>query len=848
MIKNYKQVTGRYLKANKKRTIITIIGIVLSVALIATIGLFFKGTRDAQVENVMRTVGSYHLMFERANEDLVNKMKNDSRVSSSGIYTASDPIKVGDKISIQEIVASDKALELLPFNAKEGRLPENEKEVAVEKWALGYIDKSAEIGKNIKINGKDYTLVGVLENSSVTQMQNAATVLMKNNNINTEKANLLVKISSKVDLQKATKELKKFRGRNKVEENNMLLMYQGAKKDYSTRGLYGAIFIVIGIVVISTIAVIYNSFQISVVERVKQFGLLRAVGTTKKQIRNMVLREATLVAIIAIPLGLLCGIIAVYSVGFVFSLIGGDSVLPTKLSISPIILLGSGAVGLFSIYASALIPANFAGKISPLVAISSRATISKEKVNRRKNKLVEKLFKFEGSLALKNIKRNRKRYRITVFSIVISVVLFISFKSLIDMSTNFRNELNESQNIHFKIYKSSEGLGDQDIKIDDLTLDNKIEDKIKNQSVVDKVYGEYRAYNFYGAIDDKLEVSDVKDIKDVYRKVNVNGQEKTVMDVSMSIYDNDALELTKNYLKSGSIDIEKLNQENGVIVINKNKVLRPELHKSYMGPLADLKVGDEISVQYKENQKVYDEKYKDNIEFRKGKVKKVKVMAIVDVPTFNLGSDVQHESEKALKVITSPDVMKKLSESKEIKPGYFNIKVKDANEDQLAMNDIEGAIKEDPSLRIINIIDENKREKSEVLMMEILVYSFIAVISLIGSVNIINTVTTNIILRKREFAALKSIGLTQKGLKKMVTLEGILYGITGAIYGSVLGCGLSYLLANQLMKSREFVWPVPWQAVVIASVSAILIGYISVLSPLSRIKKENLIEAIREEF
>ncbi|AVQ39193.1 ABC transporter ATP-binding protein [Clostridium botulinum] len=848
MIKNYKQVTGRYLKANKKRTIITIIGIVLSVALIATIGLFFKGTQDAQVENVMRTVGSYHLMFERANEDLVNKMKNDSRVSSSGIYTASDPIKVGDKISIQEIVASDKALELLPFNAKEGRLPENEKEVAVEKWALGYIDKSAEIGKNIKINGKDYTLVGVLENSSVTQMQNAATVLMKNNNINTEKANLLVKISSKVDLQKATKELKKFRGRNKVEENNMLLMYQGAKKDYSTRGLYGAIFIVIGIVVISTIAVIYNSFQISVVERVKQFGLLRAVGTTKKQIRNMVLREATLVAIIAIPLGLLCGIIAVYSVGFVFSLIGGDSVLPTKLSISPIILLGSGAVGLFSIYASALIPANFAGKISPLVAISSRATISKEKVNRRKNKLVEKLFKFEGVLALKNIKRNRKRYRITVFSIVISVVLFISFKSLIDMSTNFRNELNESQNIHFKIYKSSEGLGDQDIKIDDLTLDNKIEDKIKDQSVVDKVYGEYRAYNFYGAIDDKLEVSDVKDIKDVYRKVNVNGQEKTVMDVSMSIYDNDALELTKNYLKSGSIDIEKLNQENGVIVINKNKVLRPELHKSYMGPLADLKVGDEISVQYKENQKVYDEKYKDNIEFGKGKVKKVKVMAIVDVSTFNLGSDVQHESEKALKVITSPDVMKKLSESKEIKPGYFNIKVKDANKDQLAMNDIEGAIKEDPSLRIINIIDENKREKSEVLMMEILVYSFIAVISLIGSVNIINTVTTNIILRKREFAALKSIGLTQKGLKKMVTLEGILYGITGAIYGSVLGCGLSYLLANQLMKSREFVWPVPWQAVVIASVSAILIGYISVLSPLSRIKKENLIEAIREEF
>lgn len=848
MINNYKQITGKYLKANKKRTILTMIGIVLSVALIATIGLFFKGIQDAQVESIKRNVGSYHLMFQGANKDLVNKMKNDDRVLKSGLYSVSEPIKVAGKIDIQEVVASDSALELLPFKAKQGRLPENAKEVAVENWALGYIDKTSEIGKNIKINGKDYTLVGVLENSYVTQMKNSAMVLLKNSEITDEKANLLVEISPKVELQKAAGELKKLGGKSKVEENNMLLMYQGGKIDESTKGLYGAIFIVISIVVISTIAVIYNSFQISVIERVKQFGLLRAIGTTKKQIRSMVLREATLIAAIAIPLGLLCGIIAIYLVGFIFKLIGGDTVLPTKLSIAPIILLGSGAVGLVSIYASALIPAIFAGKISPLVAISSRASITKEKVKRRKNKLAEKLFKFEGTLALKNIKRNRKRYRITVFSIIISVVLFISFKSLMDMSMNFRTELNESQNIHFKIYKSGEGLDYENIKEDDYNLDSKIGEKIKSKSTVDKVYGEYKPYNFYGAIEDKNMVQEVKDIKDVYRKVKVNGYEKTVMDVSMTIYDKEALEVSKNYIKSGAIDIEKMNKENGVILINKNKVLRPELKKSYMGPLADVKIGDEISVQYKEYQDVYDEKYKENVEFGKGKIKKVKVIAIVESPVFNLVPDIQYNGEKALKVITSQEVMKNLSEKNEINPRSFNISIRDINKDQVAIGEIEGSIKEDPSLRIINIIDQNRKEKSNVLMMQILVYGFISVISLIGSVNIINTVTTNIILRKREFAALKSIGLTQKGLKKMVVLEGVLYGITGAIYGSVIGCGLSYLLSKQLMKSREFIWTIPCEAIIIASVSSILIGYMSVLSPLSRIKKENLIEAIREEF
>ena len=149
---------------------------------------------------------------------------------------------------------------------------------------------------------------------------------------------------------------------------------------------------------------------------------------------------------------------------------------------------------------------------------------------------------------------------------------------------------------------------------------------------------------------------------------------------------------------------------------------------------------------------------------------------------------------------------------------------------------------------VINNIDNNRKGKSGILMVKILLYGFVLVVSLIGSVNIVNTLTTNIILRKREFATLKSIGLTQKGLKKMIVLEGLLYGIAGSVYGCIVGTGISYLLFKSMKNFREFGWMVPWQAIAIATGASIIIGYLSVLSPLSRIKKSNLIESVREDF
>lgn len=276
--------------------------------------------------------------------------------------------------------------------------------------------------------------------------------------------------------------------------------------------------------------------------------------------------------------------------------------------------------------------------------------------------------------------------------------------------------------------------------------------------------------------------------------------------------------------------------------------------KSYIGAFTDIKAGDEIyiNVTGKAGAVSTDNGYtksaskNDTVKAAatpaESSYKKVKVIAVLSENPFGYSA-----GDDALSIITTEQAAGKLFDKGSMNITRLNIVLKDTKDEEAAGAAIDNALKSNPSLEVLNYIDMNKREKSDALMVEILLYGFVVVISLISCVNIINTLTTNIILRRREFATLKSIGLTQKGLKKMVTLEGLLYGIMGAIYGSIVGTLLSYALFNGVSGVNEIPWGIPWKAIAIASVFALAIGYLSVLSPLSKIKRDNLIEAIRED-
>lgn len=842
MITNYKGITKRYLKSNKKRAILTIVGIILSVSLISSIGLFFKGLQESQVEAAKNLYGSAHLQYENPDNEDIDKIQNNPKVGKSGLYTIESEFMIDEKINVMKLLATDEALELLPAKIEKGSYPEKENEVALEGWLLKYIEPDADIGGIIDINGESYRLVGILEDSVSNQMNLNSSILTKGNVSNQSNKVLLVEISEKANLKKAVDELSDVAPMT-VVKNNYLLSLQGAGDVNDLVGLYMVLSVIIGIVVISTIAVIYNSFQISVVERIKEFGLLRAVGTTPKQIRKIIVREATLLSSIGVPIGLLFGVIAIYCIDLVFKFIGGENLDFIKLSISPMVLIISGVIGIVSIYVSALLPAIFARRISPLLAISNRKSIKKEKIKRKRG-ILSKLFKgilgFEGELAYKNIKRNKKRYRVTVFSIVISVVLFISFSSFVDMADTVTDNPTESDNVHFSIVRDTAGFDNGE------SIGEDIIKEIKNMPSVKTVYEAYNDYAFEFEIDKDSQIGKVKEISEGIAKVGgekiyneSENHQKIKIDGNINIYDENALEVSKKYLKSGDIDIEEINDKNGVIFIADNRIYNYETENSYYGPIADIESGDKLKVLNRKYS-LEDEEKLESID------KELKVMAVAKENIFRFrGSG----GEGGLKIITSKEVAEDLLDKDSIKPINLNIVLNDETSEKSVVTELEKIINDDPNLRVINHIENNRQLKASNLIVKILLYGFVVVVSLIGSVNIINTLTTNILLRKREFATLRSIGLTHKGLKKMVVLEGILYGVMGLIYGSIIGSILSFVMYRGMGSVREMqFWNIPWNTIGIATIAIVVIGFLSVQYPLSKIKRDNLIETIKGDY
>ncbi|HDR8110895.1 TPA: FtsX-like permease family protein [Bacillus cereus] len=661
MIGNYKQLSRRYLKGNKKRTILTLIGIVLSVSLISTIGLFMNGTQISQIENTKKRQGySFHAVVLNYDESILKKIKYNPQIESFGLMSQGETVQVGEA-AVQMNFADDNALEFLKYSMIKGRLPSNDQEVAVDPWVLPYIKENIQIGDSFELNEKKYKLVGFLSDSTYTQENKVGRLLTYKSKFSAGEGKILVGISSKANFNEVLEGLKTISGENNINISNELIQLE--KPGYNN-SIMATLIITISIVVIATIVVIYNAFQISVVERTRQFGLLRSIGATRKQIRQIVLREATFLAVIAIPIGIICSLIALASLQFTFSLLMENSKAVSIFHVDWNILLISSIITLLSVIASSLYPAYFAGKISPLLAISSRLSIKKEQIKKQKNSMVKKPLSIPLSMAMKNVKRNKNRYTITILSIIISSVLFITFSYL--MSVAFASK------------------------------------------------------SF-----DKLSVKS---------------------DITIKIVGNNPDHLA--------------------------------------------------------------------------------------------------ESEQVLHQLKSLENISKVYEKKE---NSFETKLKDVTQSSATVKEIENTIGKSYTITIVNNYQENKTKKEEKLTLQVLAYGFITVISLISSVNILNTITISIMTRRKELAALKSIGMSQKDLKKMITYEALIYGFSGSLQGIFFGCILSYIIYLAISDMLKMTWTIPYEACIITFVSALIISYLSVLNPLKKIQQDNIIDNIREQ-
>lgn len=765
--------TFKNILLNKKRSIVTIIGIILSTALICTVAGMFYSFDKTVINSIIETDGDYHVQLYNVNKADLKYYKNNKHVKKYYLenelgYYLDDmfgeiPIYEFDQNSLDAISLSS------------GRLPKNNNEILVESDSkisvgetisliygdLAFDEDTNEISISNAKEGK-YKVVGkfngLYEYKYITYMEKI------NDNINIKLAYDNIR-----NTYKYTDDIKK---KYDVSYHRDLLNWNFVtKSDETFMELVYFMLIIIGIIMISSIFVIRNSFEISTTEKMRQYGMLASIGATKKQIRKTVLYEGLFLGLVAIPLGILLGYIVIHILVLFTNIMFDGMLVGTSkfvVHIPFVAIILSVLTGALTILFSSLKSAWKAGKVSPIVAIRNNNEIKIKKKKLKTPKIINKLFGIGGVIAYKNLKRNKKKYRTTVISLIVSITIFIALYSFMT------NILGVSRLFYHKLHFNMEISNKETTK----SLDN-------------------------------------------YEKIlKLDGIEKYMIVESKSImYQDNMIYL---YALNDKAYKELLNDLNLKYSDAKNKLL-------YMKN-SNIVTGKKLvnAFDFKKNDKITyfidDQEYTISVAKSFGENN-------YDLENFNNSLGV---------FIVSKDYLENL-------PGDYNlenlyIKAEDAYklEDEIKDLNID-------SINIFNYSREAKEMNNIFLWISVFLYGFIIVITLIGVTNIFNTITTNMNLRSKEFAMLKSIGMTEKEFNAMIRLESILYGAKSLLIGCTLGILLSLLIYTSLSNVIDLGYMFPYNAIIISIIFISLVVGLIMKYSLSKINKQNIIETIRRD-
>lgn len=841
------RLTIKNLRLNKKRTIVTIIGIILSTALMVGIGLLFSSFQDLMIRDTIGYSGKYEAKYNDVDLIKLNDIKNKnftyfyekpigfSKIESSNEYKPYMYITSVNREYFDE-------LKLI-----EGDIPKNENEIVISNHVItnGGLDYkvgdivtftygSRNIDGNITLANSElvdgefltnkgthtYKIVGIVDRSNFESYSasgyTAFTVDVNSDNGN---VNLYVMFNKNKNIIKQSEELAKELNYNgDINYNSTLLALYGESTYGNVMSSMGGMMIImLSLVSIGCIIVIYNSFAISVMERKKEFGLLSSIGATKKQIKKSVFYEALVVGVIGIILGILGAYIGIGCVILIINNLISD-MLEYKLHlvtnylfiIIPVIFM------IIVIGVSAFIPSRRASKVSPIEAIRQNDDIKINKKKIRTSKLVLKLFGIEGEIALKNIKRNKKKYRVTIVSLFISIVLFISFSSYMNYTLNTASSVMGEVPYDYRISY----FGDDNNKE---ALD-KINEIVKSSDV--KEYVSYSVGNL--SIIGNYTYSD--EYLDFYKSAYGDDGIKALNNLKyQSIYilvlDDNSYNKYKNLIGLDKDSVILLNKFKGVSYGNNKRV-------NY-----DIPVINNGNINIKICNFDDDEENVDTTKYCNKNIDNI----FVTNKSFDLIEEFSYMDD--FKLI----VNKKLYDS--ILDGgtdftQFNIISDNTNN----IDKLTKELDKYNNVNYINIKESMKQTNNLILVVKILMYGFISLVTLIGVTSVFNTISTSMALRKREFAVLRSIGLTRGGFNKMLFFESLFFGMKSLIFALPVSIGVTilihYSLADMMSISTIII---PWKAIIISIVSVFIIVLLTMMYSSSKIKKHNIIEQIREE-
>ncbi len=850
------KLTIKNLKLNKKRTIVTIIGIMLSVALITAVASMYASGIKSLIKYETIIKGDFHTAFYNVPTSDIDKFINNRNIEKLNITEGLGYAKIDSKNEDKPYAYlkgfTKDALNNLSVRLVKGRLPDNTNEIVIPTHLKtnGRLDLklndsiTLEVGKRIDSKGselsqsdkyqntageqlvetqtKTYKIVGIVERPATNIEYYTApgytfityidsknlsgnvdiyAKFTKDGVKNWDKtiANILgvsqvlfrKVYNQEIESEKLTEQLKKT---YMFDMNKYLIDLETNPISSTSMGDLGKVLaIVIVIIVFTSIFCIKNSFDISITEKIRQYGMLRSIGATKKQIKRNVFYEATILGLIGIPLGIILGCLATYILIIISNYYLTDVIqtgFKLELVFSTYAILVAIILGIITIYFSALKSATRASKVSEIDSIRNSANLKISSKKIKSPKYIKKLFGIGGVISFKNLKRNKKKYRTTIISITVSTFVFIALYSFMELA--FQNVNNELKVSDFNISLSTNAINDYSY--------NKFLKTVNLSGVEDYAILRNSELSFTGSHSSKeyLEYFGTK-------KENDAEEDITIFAIGQKQYNK--------YIKSLGLNYDDIKDK--VILFDKQYIT------SY----------DKNNNRITKNIRVYD--------FNKG-----------DVIT-----STNNQLNLEIGAISSigPNLLKNLSNSyliisdemfdKIAKTNNLDIYYKASNADKL-QDEL------DSYLNGESYTIDNKEENVRIMnnlftLIAIFLYGFIIVISLIGITNIFNTITTNMELRKQEFAMLKSIGMTSKEFKRMIRLESLFMGIKSLLFGILIGIILSYLI--YLSSDSDIPYKLPIVAIIISILVVFILISLIMKYSLNKISKQNTIETIRNE-
>lgn len=842
------RLTIKNLRLNKKRTIVTIIGIILSTALMVGIGLLFSSFQDLMIRDTIGYSGKYEAKYNDVDLIKLNDIKNKnftyfyekpigfSKIESSNEYKPYMYITSVNKEYFNELKLVD------------GSFPKNENEVVISNHVitnggLNYkvgdivtftygsrnIDGDITLANSELVDGEfltnegthTYKIVGIVDRSNFESYSasgyTAFTVDVNSDNGN---VNLYVMFNKNKKIIKQSEELAKELNYNgDINYNSTLLALYGESTYGNVMSSMGGMMIImLSLVSIGCIIVIYNSFAISVMERKKEFGLLSSIGTTKRQLSHTVFFEALVVGVIGIILGILGAYIGIGCVILIINNLISD-MLEYKLHLvtNPLFIIIPVIFMIIVIGVSAFIPSRRASKVSPIEAIRQNDDIKINKKKIRTSKLVLKLFGIEGEIALKNIKRNKKKYRVTIVSLFISIVLFISFSSYMNYTLNTASSVMGEVPYDYQISY----FGD-DPNNDKEALD-KINEIVKSSDV--KEYVSYSVSNL--SIIGNYTYSD--EYLDFYKSAYGDDGIKALNNlkyqyISILVLDDNSYNKYKKLIGIDNDSVILLNKFKGVSYGNNKRV-------NYNIPVIN---NGNINI------KICNFDNDEDVDTTKYCNKNIDNIFVTN-KSFDLIEEFSYMGD--FKLIVNKKLYDSISDSSTHYTQFNIISDNTNNIDKLTKE-----LDKYSNVNYTNIKEAMKQANNLILVVKILMYGFISLVTLIGVTSVFNTISTSMALRKREFAVLRSIGLTNRGFNKILFFESLFFGMKSLIFAIPVSIGITvlihYALADMVSISTIII---PWKYIIISIVSVFVIVLLTMMYSTSKIKKHNIIEQIREE-